>query len=191
MDYDKFVELIFSIESISKKQAEKIMLFFLKMSSENFKIFLENLSLEKNKNQKCKICNFWNYNDICNFCLKRKKSKKILIVESSLDVKKFDNENIYNGKFFILEDLYDNKKMSRNLITNIDRLIEYSAEFNEIIFALNPSYEGEITTNYIVKKISSKIKISQIAFGIPVGSKINYIDPLTLSFALKNRKKIN
>jgi recombination protein RecR len=60
----------------------------------------------------------------------------------------------------------------------------------EIIIALSFTTEGELTTNYIVeqlKKESTNVKISRIAYGLPIGAEIEYADPKTLSFAIKNR----
>ena len=76
---------------------------------------------------------------------------------------------------------------------NIDSLLRRIDKDNveEIILALKPSIEGETTMQYIKRVLSNKnVKITRIATGIPMGTDIEYIDPMTLEFALEGRKDI-
>ena len=76
---------------------------------------------------------------------------------------------------------------------NINKLISRidGDKVNEIILALKPSIEGETTMQYIKKLLENKnVKVTRIATGIPIGTDIEYIDPMTLEFALEGRKDI-
>ncbi len=66
-----------------------------------------------------------------------------------------------------------------------------SGRIKEIILALNPTVEGEATATYIRDQLQDvRVKVSRIAFGIPIGGTLEYADPLSLSMALDNRKEI-
>lgn len=87
-----------------------------------------------------------------------------------------------------------NKKFER-IESNFDfnNLLDYVDNFNEIIIGLSPTAEGVLTSNLIfdtIKKEKPNINISSLAIGIPMGSSIDYMDQLTISYAIKNRKDI-
>ena len=69
------------------------------------------------------------------------------------------------------------------------KILDTISGYREVILALNPSIEGEITSLYIQKKLSStNVKISRLSYGVPMGSEIEYLDPLMISKALDDRK---
>ena len=105
----------------------------------------------------------------------------------------FEKINIYNGKYHVLGGLISPLDGIGPDDININRLISRIKRDNveEIILTLKPSIEGETTMQYIKKILENKnVKITKIATGIPIGTDIEYIDPMTLEFALEGRKDI-
>ena len=105
----------------------------------------------------------------------------------------FEKINIYKGKYHVLGGLISPLEGIGPDDVNISSLVSRIDKENveEIILALKPSIEGETTMQYIKKILSSKnVKITRIATGIPIGTDIDYIDAMTLEFALEGRKDI-
>ena len=110
-----------------------------------------------------------------------------------LKVSEAEKINIYNGKYHVLGGLISPLEGIGPDDVNISCLISRIDKENieEIILALKPSIEGETTMQYIKKILENKnIKITRIATGIPMGTDIDYIDAMTLEFALEGRKDI-
>ena len=109
------------------------------------------------------------------------------------DISLFEKINIYTGKYHVLGELISPLEGIGPDDVNISCLISRIDKENieEIILALKPSIEGETTMQYIKKILENKnIKITRIATGIPMGTDIDYIDAMTLEFALEGRKDI-
>ena len=71
-------------------------------------------------------------------------------------------------------------------------LIQKKDKVKEVVIAVKPSIEGETTALYISKLLKNKnVKVSKIAYGVPIGADIDYVDSLTLEMALENRQQIN
>ena len=148
----------------------------------------------RDKLTNCSICGNITENDICDICSDSNRNSKIVfVVEKAKDISLFEKINIYNGKYHVLGGLIspldgigpDDVNISC-LISRIDK-----ENIEEIILALKPSIEGETTMQYIKKILENKnIKITRIATGIPMGTDIDYIDAMTLEFALEGRKDI-
>ena len=114
-------------------------------------------------------------------------------MEKPKDILLFEKLNIYDGKYHVLGNLISPLEGIGPEDINLDSLISRIKNFHveEVILALKPSIEGETTMQYIKKILESvDVKITKIATGIPVGTDMEYIDAMTLEFALEGRKDI-
>lgn len=148
----------------------------------------------RDKLTNCSICGNITENDICDICSDSNRNSKIVfVVEKAKDISLFEKINIYNGKYHVLGGLISPLEGIGPDDVNISCLISRIDKENieEIILALKPSIEGETTMQYIKKILENKnIKITRIATGILMGTDIDYIDAMTLEFALEGRKDI-
>ena len=142
----------------------------------------------------CKICQNLTDGEICSVCASGTRDREtICVVEDSRDVMAFERTGDYNGLYHVLH----------GVISPMDgvgpdgiRIKELLARLNndevkEVIMATNPTVEGEATAMYISKLLKPLgIKISRLAYGIPVGGDLQYADEVTLSRALKGRNQI-
>ena len=120
-------------------------------------------------------------------------SNIIFVVEKAKDISLFEKINIYNGKYHVLGGLISPLDGIGPDDININKLIDRidKESVHEIIMALKPSIEGETTMQYIKKILENKnVRVTRIATGIPMGTDIEYIDAMTLEFALEGRKDI-
>ncbi len=160
---------------------------------------IENLSsslIEFKKNIKtCKICGCISDFDECEICSDKTKDKStICIVEDSKSVFFIEKTGKYNGYFHVLGGLISPIEGINPENLNIGSLINdrINKDVKEIIIALNPSIEGEVTSMYIQKILEKNdIKVSRLSYGIPAGSDLEYLDPLMITKALDDRKIIS
>ena len=149
----------------------------------------------KTKIKRCSICNNLSEEDICEICkAKNKNNKLICVVEEPKNVILFEKLNIFDGYYHVLDGLISPIDGVNPEDINISGLIERvkKDKINELILALKPSVEGETTSLYISKLLEKeKVKITKIAYGIPMGAEMDYVDSLTLELALENRMDIS
>ena len=159
---------------------------------------IENLSnslIEFKKNiRNCTTCGCLSDSDICEICSDNTRDKTtICIVEDSKSVFSIEKTKKYNGYYHILNGLISPIEGINPEDLNISTLISrITGEVKEIIIALNPSIEGEVTSLYIQKILEKyNVKVSRLSYGIPMGSDIEYLDPIMISKAWDDRKVIS
>lgn len=201
MTYPKSLQnLITELESlpgIGPKMAGRIALSLFKYPSK-IEIIRGSLSGITHL-KKCIKCNSISDEEICNICSDNtRESNKIMVVEDYFDSVVIENTGSFKGYYYIIEGLISplNNIMPENLRIKglIDRLKELISNSSlEVIFALNPSLEGESTMLFIEREIgkNSAVSYSRLAMGVPRGSDIDYIDTDTLSQAIESRKQFN
>ncbi|PAK21321.1 recombination protein RecR [Mycoplasmopsis agassizii] len=189
--FENLVESLTKLDSVSKRSAAKLANDFLKLSEKEIEDFTAILNEARAKNQYCKSCNLFQEMPICTYCLNTNLDKSLLISESSQNIFKFASIENYHGYFFVSNPLLK----IRNQIASIawkDQLINFVEKYKieEIILAISPTLNGEITITYIKNLFADHdIKITRLALGIPVNSDIDYIDNITLKSAVTNRVK--
>ncbi len=189
------IECFKKMPGIGEKTAERLALSLLETDQSIIELFSNSLKDIKIKIKRCSICNNLSEEDKCEICKNKQRNKNVLcIVEEPKNVILFEKLNIFDGYYHVLDGLISPIDGVNPEDINIESLIKRVEEDNikEIILALKPSIEGETTSLYISKILESKdIKISKIAYGIPMGAEIDYVDSLTLELALQNRMDIS
>ncbi|SFW06413.1 recombination protein RecR [Chlamydia abortus] len=188
--YQKLFFELKKIPSLSKKQISKIIEYFLECSESNI-LDLNSLILNfKRSTKKCSICNYLNNQDICYICSDNLRDKKLMIVEQSADIDKFEELKIYKGKYFVFDTFYDLKENNDYFFELIDELKNLCKSYNEIILAFNLSIIGRLTME-MIKKILYKdfknLEIYQLSSGLPLNGSVEYADPTTLKESLDNK----
>ena len=192
------IDLINSFEmlpGVGKKTAERYAFYVLDyMRVEDVEEFANNLKVVKNNIKQCVLCGNLSETDICPICQDETRDKSVvLVVENARDVLSIEKLNEYNGVYHVLGgSISFSKGITANNL-NIDSLINKvkNKEVKEIILATNATLEGETTARYIKELLSSyeNIKISRIAYGLPVGGDLLYADQMTLLKALEGRQE--
>ena len=188
------IECFKKLPGIGEKTAERLALSILDMDDETIKIFSKSLNDSKTKIKRCERCNNLSENDLCEICKDKNRNKEVLcVVEEPKNVILFEKLNIFDGYYHVLDGLISPidgiNPEDINLSTLIDRV--KNDKIKEIILALKPSIEGETTSLYISKILEDyNVKITKIAYGVPIGAEIDYVDSLTLEMALENRMDI-
>lgn len=183
-----------NLPGIGEKTAERLAFSLIGFSKENLTSFSAAITDIRDKITTCEICGNIADSNICNICSdKERNSNIIFVVEKAKDISLFEKINIYNGKYHVLGGLISPLDGIGPDDININKLIDRidKESVHEIIMALKPSIEGETTIQYIKKILENKnVRVTRIATGIPMGTDIEYIDAMTLEFALEGRKDI-
>ena len=190
----KLIDSFQRLPGIGHKTAEKMAYQVLEMKPENVEYFADALKEVKSKIHHCPICGAYTEDEICEVCASDLRDKtKIMVVSYAKDVIAFEKIGVFDGVYHVLNGVLS----SINGITindlNISSLFERIKEqkVTEVIVATNPNTEGETTALYLAHVLANTgVKVTRIAYGLPLGGHLEYADPLTLTKALEGRNKI-
>ncbi len=192
--FSLLLESFKKLPGIGEKGAERFLYSILDMDKKEVEDFSKHLVECKSKIKECKICNHLTENEICEICNDKNRNDSVLcVVEEPKNVFMFEKVGNYKGKYHILKGLISPIDGINPEDIDIKGLLNRINEnTKEIIIALNPNINGETTSLYIQKLLEKKdIKISRLSYGIPLGTDIEYLDPLIIEKALEDRKEIS
>lgn len=190
-EIDKLNEIFDDLKFLNSKQKKMIIDSLIKNKEKSITNLNEIRKLIEKINE-CKFCTSYCLNEtVCDVCKSNTRSQKLLIVESREQIKKIEENNLFDGKYFVIPILYTKKFQKINY--DFSKLLMYLKHFDEIIIGVNYTQEGILTTNLIydeIRNFNNKIKITKLSVGLPFGTNIDYVDQFTLSYAIKNRKDV-
>ena len=188
------IENFKSFPGIGEKTAERMAFNLLDFDNDRIESLEECIKNVRQNIHKCPICQTLTDKEICTICSdKTRDDESLCVVEDSKIVFLFERIGIYKGKYHVLNGLISPLDEINPEDIGIEKILDRlkTQKYKEIILALKPSIEGEITSLYIKKILESpEIKITRLASGVPMGADMEYIDSLTLSRALEDRKEI-
>ena len=190
-EFEKLLESFKLLPGIGEKSAERFVYAIDSLDFDKVSEFSDNLVKFKENIKKCKTCGHISNKDVCNICDNNSRDKgTICVVEDSKSVFTFEKSGKFGGVYHVLGGLIspidEINPEDLNIRSLIDRIDDKT---NEVIIALNPSVEGEMTSLYIQKLLKDKgVKVSRLSYGIPMGGDIEYLDPLTIMRAIDDRK---
>ena len=189
--FNKLIECYKKLPGIGEKNAERLAFASLELDDELLDVFSFAIKNVKEKTKQCKICHNLTETDECSICSDANRNHNVIcVVENAKNLVLFEKTGVFNGVYHVLDGLISPLDGINPEDINLDSLFKRVKEDNveEIILALKPSVEGETTSLYIQKKLNnSNIKITKIAYGVPMGTDMEYIDQMTLEIALSNR----
>lgn len=198
MQYTKplanLIENFQRLPGIGPKSAQRIAFHLLKMPQNDVQKLADSMLIAKETIKYCEICFNMSATNPCEICISQNRDNSVIcVVAETKDLVAIENTNEYKGKYHVLQGLISPMDGIGADDIRIRELLQRIAkdDIKEIIIALNPSVEGEATSLYLTKLIKPfNIKITRIAFGIPIGSDIEYADEITLAKAIECRREI-
>ncbi len=190
-------ELISQFErlpGIGKKTAQRLAYSILEQPPERAEKFAEALVNARRKIHFCKICQAFTDLEVCSICDDIRRDKTIIcVVAEPKDVMAFERTREFSGVYHVLHGLISpldgigpDQLRIKELMSRLS-----DGEIKEIIMATNPTVEGEATASYISRLVKPMgIKVTRLAYGIPVGGDLEYADEFTLARALEGRNEI-
>ena len=190
----KLIDSFQRLPGIGHKTAEKMAYQVLEMKPENVEYFSDALKEVKSKIHHCPICGAYTEDDICEVCANELRDKtKIMVVSYAKDVIAFEKIGVFDGVYHVLNGVLSSVNGVTINDLNISSLFDRIKDQNvvEVIVATNPNTEGETTALYLAHiLVETGVKVTRIAYGLPLGGHLEYADPLTLTKALEGRNKI-
>lgn len=182
-----------SLPGIGMKSAQRLAYYVMSMEDSSVEEFAQALLDAKRNVKSCGCCQNLTERDICPICSDDERDRRIIcVVESPKDVTAFERTKEYNGVYHVLHGLLSpmdgitpDKLRVRELLSRVGEGVE------EVIMATNPTVEGDATAMYIANLLKPLgVKVSRLAFGLPVGGILEYADEVTLYKALENRNNM-
>ncbi len=190
----KLIECFQKLPSIGPKTAARLALHIVKMPESEVNHFAQSLIDAKTQIHYCENCFNMSATSPCEICSDKTRNKEtICVVAETKDLMAVEKTNEYNGVYHVLQGLISPIDGIGPDDIRIKELLYRITQNNvkEIILALNPSVEGEATSLYLTKLIKPfNIKITRIAFGLPMGSELEYADEMTLARAIEGRVEL-
>jgi recombination protein RecR len=185
------------LPGIGKKTALRLVLHLLKQNNNDVAQFSDVISRMRSEIKFCQRCFNVADGDICSICANSmRKQEMICVVETIRDVIAIESTQQYNGTYHVLGGVISPLDGIGPDQLNIESLVNriQKEKTEELIFALNPTIQGDTTIYYIQKKLSAgsggqpqSIRITTIARGIAFGGELEYADEMTLARSLQNR----
>lgn len=192
--YLALVDSFSKLPGVGAKSAERMATSVLEMSEEDALRFAKAIADAKKNIHKCPNCGLYAEGDLCEVCSDPSRDHSICIVISyPKDAAAFEKLNDFHGVYHVLGGVLSPSKGFGADGLDIDHLLARIDEegIKEVIIATNPTVEGETTALFVAKMLESKpVKVSRLAYGLPMGASLDYADPLTLTKALEGRQKI-
>lgn len=190
-------ELILQFEKlpgIGKKTAQRLALNILEQPPERAEKFAEALVNARRKIHFCSVCQGLTDQDVCSVCSDETRDKTVIcVVAEPKDILAFEKTREFNGTYHVLHGVISPMENVTPDDLRIKELMSRlaSGEVQEIIMATNPTVEGEATASYISRLVKPMgVKVTRLAYGVPVGSDLEYADEFTLARALMGRNEI-
>ncbi len=190
----RLTEEFAKLPGIGRKTAGRLAYHVVSLSKERAEEFADAILDAHEKIRYCDVCCNFTDDLICPICKSTKRDRSIIcVVETPKDVNAFEKTKEYNGLYHVLHGLISPMDGVGPENLHIKELVKRLSddEVKEVIMATNPTIEGEATAMYIAKLLNPLgVKVTRLAFGIPIGSELEYADEITLFRALEGRNEI-
>lgn len=190
----KLIQALKKLPSVGERTAERYVFHWLNSGKKEVSELILALRELMEKVKSCEIC--WDFSDSnpCPVCADPKRDRsKICVVADSQDLMVIEQTKAFNGIYHVLRNLIDagdEESFQRIKAKELFDRLKAKADTKEVILALNPDLPGETTMLFFekeIKQINSKIKVTRLARGLPLGADLRYADEITLGSAIKNR----
>ena len=206
----ELIEEFNKFPGVGPKSAQRMAFSLLKKSTEQVQRFLEVVRIAKNDIKYCKYCFNLTSDEVCEICLNNQRDENLLCVVAEVkDLIAIEKTREFRGKYHVLGGLISPLDGISSVDLNISPLVERLKLMQgeiELIFAISPSTEGEATMLFLKRALSQldtgtvvgdadlrlnrSVLVTRLAYGLPLGSDLDYADELTIVKALEARVSI-
>ena len=190
----RLVEQLERLPSVGHKSAQRLAFHILNMPDKSAEALVAAIQEARAQIHECKICHNLTDHEICPICSAENRDRSVIcVVEDPRDVIAFERTREYAGLYHVLHGTIspmdgvgpDQIRVKELLVRVADE------EVQEVIMATNPTVEGEATAMYISKLLKPfQVKVTRLAYGIPVGGDLEYADEVTLRRSLEGRNEL-
>jgi len=191
---EKLVEQFASLPGIGGKSAQRLAFHILSLSEQEAQEFADAIVNAKKNVTCCPVCQNLTDGGLCSICASPKRDGSLIcVVADPRDVVAMERAREYNGRYHVLHGVISPMNHVGPDDLEIKSLLERVAQGNvtEVIMATNPDTEGEATAMYLARLLKPfDVRVTRLAYGIPVGGHLEFADDATLMRALEGCRDI-
>lgn len=190
----RLIEQFERLPGIGSKSAQRLAYHVLNMPEDHAKEFSEAIIDAHHKIRRCEVCCNFSDQDRCPICRNESRDKSVIcVVETPRDAIAIEGTGEYKGVYHVLHGVISplngigpDQLTIKQLLSRLN-----NGEVTEVIMATNPTVEGEATAMYLSRLLKPlDIRVTRLAYGIPVGGDLEYADDVTLARALEGRSEL-
>ncbi len=192
--FDYLIEQFHRLPGIGSKTALRLAYHMISIPQEEALKLADAIAQARQKLHYCRICCNLTDKELCYICTDDKRNAEVIcVVEDISDVMALERTGKFNGRYHVLHGVLSPMK---GVLPDMLRIKELLARLQdktvkEIILATNATVEGEATAMYLSKLIKPLgVRVTRLAYGVPVGGDLEYTDEVTLSFAIEGRREL-
>lgn len=191
---ENLVDKFASLPGIGRKSAQRLAFHVLSLPDDEAQAFADAIVSAKKSVHCCKVCQNLTEGEICQICASDTRDKStVCVVSEPSDVLSIERGREYNGTYHVLHGVLSPMSHVGPDDIRIKELLVRVAEndIQEVIMATNPDTEGEATAMYLSRLLKPfNVKVTRLAYGIPVGSNLEFADDATLNRAIEGRTEM-
>lgn len=191
---DRLTEQFAKLPGIGSKTAQRLAFYVLSLPQDEAQEFADAIVGAKREVRLCPVCQNLTDREICAICDDEQRDHSVIcVVAEPKDVIAMERAREFNGVYHVLHGVISPLNHMGPDDIRIRELLNRVSEgtVREVIMATNPDTEGEATAMYISRLLKPlEVKVTRLAYGIPVGSQLEYADEITLLRALEGRREI-
>lgn len=189
---ERLVDELAKLPGIGPKSAQRLALYIMKTPVEEANNLAQAIRLARERVVPCSICGYFTEHDPCAICQDEERDESLLcLVEEAKDVLAIERTR-FKGKYYVLgtRQLMSGLDLSKIDFSRIFALLK-ERQVKEIIVATNPTIDGEVIARYVAEATREEgVRVTKLAYGLPVGGDIEYIDEITLRRAFDGRSEV-
>ncbi len=184
------------LPGVGRRTALRLAMHLLKMDSQEVEQMMQTINRYRQQIRHCQRCNNLSDTDLCPICSNPERDHTtICVVEQVGDLMSIENTRQYRGMYHVLGGVISPMQGIGPSDLKIDLLVDKIKQggIKEVILAISTSVEGETTLFYIMNRLKQypEVRVTTIARGIGFGDELEYVDELTITHAMMNRREVN
>ena len=192
-ELETLIEMMARLPGLGPRSARRAVLHLIKKRSQLLVPLARAMTRVAETARECLNCGNIGTADLCEICESNKRANgELCVVEDVADLWAMERSGVFKGRYHVLGGTLSALDAVGPEELRIPKLLDRVAgeEITEVILALNATVDGQTTAHYIADQLESRVKVTSLAQGVPVGGELDYLDDGTISAALRARKAV-
>lgn len=194
VSFEELIDRFASLPGIGRKSAQRLAFYVLSLPEGEAEAFAEAILRARRSVHTCPVCQNLTDGELCSVCADSRRDRSVIcVVAEPRDVASLERSREYNGVYHVLHGVLSPMSHVGPDDIRISELVRRVADgdVKEVIMATNPDTEGDATAMYIARLLKPfEVRVTRLAYGIPVGSNLEFTDDATLVRALEGRREM-
>ena len=192
VSFEELIDRFASLPGIGRKSAQRLAFYVLSLPEGEAEAFAATILRARRSVHTCPVCQNLTDGELCSVCADERRDRSVIcVVAEARDVASLERSREYNGVYHVLHGVLSPMSHVGPDDIRVSELVKRVADggVKEVIMATNPDTEGDATAMYIARLLKPfEVRVTRLAYGIPVGSNLEFTDDATLVRALEGRR---